>query len=423
MKKLIYIFVLISAALLTSCLKDDKDIFEDSAANRTQAKLDEVNTLLKESGNGWLMEYYPGKNQEYGGFNLLMRFTNHDSVFIASEITDPDAVAISLYQMIPDAGPVLTFNTYNEILHFFSDPENPSSIGERGEGMEGDYEFIVQEVSSQEITFKGKKTHNTIVMSPMPNDLIWEDYLQQVAEANALLSGIPSFQLYVGDKAVKTTVNTSMTAFHFSIVEGKTDTEIDAPFIVKPEGIKFYQTIEVAGKKMQNFTFAEDGSGLTSTDDPTVKILYVYPPINQIFAETTTQWFFDNTTFSSTVEAGWNAIAAAVLNGEGEILQLGYLGYSHATKKAPCIGLGTDAYWAILGADFTPVAETEDELAIAFNSFDILNWSFYEGYYRPFLDILETNSPYKLVPDDTHAPTKITFTSTKNANVTFTLEK
>lgn len=46
------------------------------------------------------------------------------------------AKVASTYVLKQSAGPVLSFDTHNEIMHFFSDPHNPGGIGSDGKGME-----------------------------------------------------------------------------------------------------------------------------------------------------------------------------------------------------------------------------------------------------------------------------------------------
>ena len=58
--------VIVAAALLslTSCLKDQTDVFETPSSQRMQDYLANVRSLLTDSSNknGWVLSYYPGKD-------------------------------------------------------------------------------------------------------------------------------------------------------------------------------------------------------------------------------------------------------------------------------------------------------------------------------------------------------------------------
>lgn len=58
-----------------------------------------------------------------------------------------------------------------------------SGVGATGLGMEGDYEFTIQSVTPEQVVLKGKKTGNTITMTPMPENETWEAYLTDIEEA------------------------------------------------------------------------------------------------------------------------------------------------------------------------------------------------------------------------------------------------
>lgn len=54
-----------------SCLKDQEDVFEDSASARMQKYLETVRATLVQPEHGWRMEYYAGNSkQDYGGYNF-----------------------------------------------------------------------------------------------------------------------------------------------------------------------------------------------------------------------------------------------------------------------------------------------------------------------------------------------------------------
>ena len=69
---------------------------------------------------------------------MLIRFHKEGTADVSCDLFQPDKVSTGAYDMVNSAGPMLTFSTYNEIFHFFSEPSNALGIGEDGMGMEGD---------------------------------------------------------------------------------------------------------------------------------------------------------------------------------------------------------------------------------------------------------------------------------------------
>ena len=77
MKKVYLLFMSIVLTLsLQSCLHDDKTVFDLPAAERIEKKVADYKALLESSEDGWVMQYYTGKNYSYGGYTLLLKFKN-----------------------------------------------------------------------------------------------------------------------------------------------------------------------------------------------------------------------------------------------------------------------------------------------------------------------------------------------------------
>ncbi len=69
--------VAMSAVLLQSCLKDQEDLFDNSASERLQMVLDNTKRILESSEDGWVLDYYPDRNLSYGGvFFFYFFFSN-----------------------------------------------------------------------------------------------------------------------------------------------------------------------------------------------------------------------------------------------------------------------------------------------------------------------------------------------------------
>ena len=149
MKKILYFLLASICISLQSCLYQEDSYFDDSSANRATSDVERCNELLKNAPNGWKLEYYAGKNYSMGGITLLCKFDGKN-VSIISEIgsttTKPGVKITSLYKVVSEQSTILTFDTFNELLHCFSTP-----ILSQNSNFQGDYEFAIMSASENEI--------------------------------------------------------------------------------------------------------------------------------------------------------------------------------------------------------------------------------------------------------------------------------
>ena len=190
MMKITHILICLIAFSLSSCLKEEVNIFTQSPAERLNLALKDDKTALLNASNGWVMQYFA--NPTSAGYNLLVKFNASGmAVFAAkNEFTLNKAYVTdsSLFQLVGDNGPVLTFNTYNKILHVFSNPIDPNETPElTGFGLEGDYEFVVTKVTADQITLKGKKHGSIIFLNKLQNNVSWLQYVQDLDAMDSLM--------------------------------------------------------------------------------------------------------------------------------------------------------------------------------------------------------------------------------------------
>lgn len=134
MKKIIYTFFVFSI-LLSSCVQDVDDVFDEPSSVRVEKALAEYQTLLKSAEYGWAMEYYPSSTQAYGGYLFTMKFKDGDQVTVSTDaFEEAEKEVTSLYSLKKDIGPTLNFDTYNELFHHFSDPDIIDGGG-KGKGL------------------------------------------------------------------------------------------------------------------------------------------------------------------------------------------------------------------------------------------------------------------------------------------------
>lgn len=267
--KLLYITFII-VGLLQSCTNEVDDLFDTPAQQRVNEEIKAFRTLLTSSELGWVMNYYPSATQKYGGFAMTVKFEGNNATF-ASEITgDPTRTATSLYSLKADMGPTLNFDSYNEILHFFSDPDNSGGAG-LGKGYEGDYEFIIQSHSENEILLKGKKTKNIIKMIRLSEPS--QDYLASIIsnfEEMQSVIGILGYDGKLNGQDISISLPSDRRInFQFG------NSLVKSAYMYTATGIQFYEPVSIAGTDLSSLewsdtekTFIVNDAVMTPVVDP-----------------------------------------------------------------------------------------------------------------------------------------------------------
>lgn len=245
----------------SACLKDQHDIFEDTASARMQAFIENARTVLTGAEYGWRMEYFT----HVGGYNYALKFDN--AQVTASNEMNPGKTETSYYKFTTDNGPVLTFDTYNEILHFFA---TPSSGDYEGKG--GDFEFIILSAEPDEVVLKGKRSGYIARLYPLDRPVA--DYTQMIAEKikNLLVLG---FDCNLdGDTSVSGRFDLSERVVVFGhydqdgVVIGE---EVMESFIYTETGVKLYEPLDVDGFLVSKFDI-QDVPGEIITDNDRITI-------------------------------------------------------------------------------------------------------------------------------------------------------
>ena len=196
MKKILSLTLILAATCaVTSCVQEEDLIFDKTAAERLNEASSLYSSRLMASPNGWAMQLYPTNENEYpygNGYLLLCRFNKDHSVNVSMDNVFSDnkyKEDTSLWEIITDNGPVLTFNSHNSCLHAFCDPEDifftgtaEESNDETGKGCQGDYEFIIVDApeDASYMMLKGKKRGTDNLLTPIEQGVEYADYLADV---------------------------------------------------------------------------------------------------------------------------------------------------------------------------------------------------------------------------------------------------
>ena len=271
MKKIYYLLYWVTALLFTACTNEEDALFDTSSALRADALIAADTKILTDAANGWVMEYFPEKLQSYGGYNLLLKFGIDGKVTVASELFDKSEMATSLYSVKQSAGIVLSFDTYNEIFHFFSDPSAPAGVGDKGKGLEGDYDFLILEATAEKVILKGKKTGGIAILTPMKEN--WQEYILALQNAEEAMS-FSKMQLEINEKVVPVSISFKpKRTMTFKYNEDGNNIDVAASYIQTLTGYKFYEPIEVDGVILSGFTFNAETEVFTVNDNNNIKLV------------------------------------------------------------------------------------------------------------------------------------------------------
>ena len=188
---------------------------------------------------------------------------------------------ISMWEVIADNGPVLSFNTYNKYFHFFADPYDIPSTGgaatdadinESGYGHEGNYEFDIMKYSGDTLYLTGKKYGIDMIMTRVDANVDDHVYMDEVvAMADSFFNAkIP--QVYINlPNDTRWIVKDGATSILKMFREG--DDEISTAeyhnVIITHDGLSFMEPITLDGYTIRNFIRQADGSLLCRDDNQT----------------------------------------------------------------------------------------------------------------------------------------------------------
>lgn len=254
------------ALLATSCLKDQDNLFDKSASLRVSEYLNNTKRVLTSSEYGWALDFFPDSKQRYGGYSFTLKFTDQ-TVEVCSEIADDiTTTETSTYTLDNEDGPVIAFDTYNNIFHFFSTPGSGSGAGGY-EAYGGDFIFIIMDISDDEntITLKGNRSGNILYMHRITESIV--DYQQRLNNfVNNLVFDLATAEID-GQKYV-----VNILADDRIIVIGKPGSGeyIEVPFCFDSDGISLYKPVTIGEKEVRVFKYDEPNGAFVSQEDNSV---------------------------------------------------------------------------------------------------------------------------------------------------------
>jgi hypothetical protein len=220
------------------------------------------------------MEYFT----DYGGYTYTLQFISKDkegrqidSVAAASELSFREPCG-SYFRLTNDDGPVLSFDTYNSVLHHFA---RPSSEYYQGKG--GDFEFLILSATEEEVVLKGKRCGYITKLHPIQSGDILS-YAKSVSEAADGFMVLSASGFINGERAkLVLDLGTRQMDIYSYTPDGYPDEEnkVTLPFLVTGNGIRFSEEIEAFGTRFismsvnkSNTKLAVDGTDYSLNVDP-----------------------------------------------------------------------------------------------------------------------------------------------------------
>lgn len=290
MKKIFSIFALILAAsTFVACSNEEDDIFSQSAAERLNAASDLYSSRLTAQPNGWAMQLYPTTQNEapYGtGYLVLMRFHPNHQVDVAmnnlltNNVYQSDS---SVWDVITDDGPVLSFDTHNSVMHKFSDPDDVPQTGtsddandETGTGIGGDFEFIIVDApeDASYMMLKGKKRGTYNLLTPIEEGVDYQEYLTDVNNFQRTMFPINEVAqdfIHFGDSVCVFAGASDGVPSIYAVGSDAVTTQSFNPFVITKRGNDFYLRFRDArtfgDESIQDYRYDTTADRFVSVED------------------------------------------------------------------------------------------------------------------------------------------------------------
>ena len=286
MKAIIYFTAVFLFLTHVSCDKKRDRFFDVNPTERLSTSVNNAYQTLQANKNGWIIKYFPNSTVEFGGYTLFANFTSNVNVELKGDYnpiylpssrvsTDPN----SSYLIYPGAGPILTFDTYNSVIHYFSLPAQqfvvPSGqipIGAVDQGYKGDFEFLVIKATADSVILEGRKTLNRIVMIPISSGDAGS-VLQSYKDAVEKFHPLGGYSFEVGDKKISASFLNTVTKRALRPL----GTIVNLGYRYVPGGLEFYKEYEIEGVKFKELKYVEPTGtytkGYFTNDAGTIKLV------------------------------------------------------------------------------------------------------------------------------------------------------
>ncbi len=238
--------------VFVSCQGEEDDVFSESSSLRLQQAMDEALAVLREPEYGWVLDYYVGDDQEYGGVAMTVKFDSLTCTVASESILEE---CTSYYKMTNDNGPVVTFDTYNKVLHEMATPSASNY-----EAYHADFSFVVMSATSDLVVLRGSRIGNYAYLRPLEEPAL--DYLAKVIEIQDSIYASTAIGV-MGNDTITATFDYTYRQVEFTSSADSSFSETRA-YVFTDKGIRLYGEVSVDGSTLDDFSYHSDGMLFTS---------------------------------------------------------------------------------------------------------------------------------------------------------------
>lgn len=420
MRKLFnWLLIATFAMIFASCTSEVDDVFDKSSALRIEEAMKTYNDVLKAPANGWRMEYYG--DTKYGGYNMFVKFNNDNTVTVANEVYGPGERATSHYKLEQSAGVVLSFDEFNELFHFFSDPDNVLDIGADGEGMLGDLEYRILKCTADSVILKGKKHGSRIVMTPFSGD--WDTYIDDVLSSEEDMAFASYYYIVGGTDTAMVTASYRQLTFNYTDADGAAK-KVDVPYIVQPNALHLYEPIEIMGETITDFEYKGGNDFLFSSNTSNAVMKGYVMPLSE--ALLSANWYISYFNMSPAIQAYWN-YATPILQEKENGETIAYAYYSGSA-----LYMRSGNYW--MAFNVAPQVLSDTQVTYTFKGYagsstNQGNANYYwnsataDGVYYFRYFVMPLLGTFNMEANDLRNPTELVLTNVENPQIYFKLTK
>ena len=422
---LVCCFITATLPTLTACSNDVDNVMGQSASERVAEDQARYYDLLEGQQQGWAIDYYPSDGS-MGGVAYTVRFAGGEATVACEQAvrnpvtntTYPVGTELtSLYRIVEETGILLTFDTYNPLLHYWSQPSQG-----HGKGYESDYEFTFLCATADSIVLRGKKHGMVLRMYPLKEPAT--DYVARVAQMRATLSATTRKHAVVDGQHIAVTMSDNL--FSYNAQQPAT-----TPYVYTPEGVRFYEPVTLNGRTAVGLAYDSTTGELRSAEGD---IILPAPTVAEQFAGTKGQWLFGYsrtagpTDMCDELAAIIKECAATTGGSYGEEVREVYLGTNmESAANDPhrmVLGWHTRFSGINLYIGYAIAMEMADygQQTVNIRPIEGANLFYNYSYWQPFVDFVTSGSPYQLDFDSDEEPREVMLTSEQDSSKWFRLK-
>ena len=422
---------LLFLSLLTACSPDTEHFFDSSPAIRQHQAAARYADILESAPEGWAMDFYPG-GLEFGGIAYTARFRDGQVTLACEQAIDNSSVegrgkgsypagqeVTSDYSIALGLSVVLSFDTYNPLIHYWSQPS-----GTDYDGYASDYEFTFVSATPGEVVLRGVRHGNMVRLYALAESSA--DYLQRVAAMRSLLSRDTRKRAVVDGNVVP------VTAMENHLLYTVSDSTFDMPYVYTASGIRFYKPVEIAGASAMELDYDTSTESLASADG---RFLLPQPTALEHFCGAGTQWHFvfgstdDKYDMCDALRTLLKTAISQLASQRYESLKDCFVGLnklpraedSQRTVICWTTGYASWAYQVCHGLDMNVADEDKSLVSIQPTGSGNLFYN-YSAILMPMLTFIADASPYVVTMEgDESAPTAVLLTSQSDSSLWFRL--